>query len=227
MPPADLSRHGRALAAGLVLLGSLAAGCGSNPGTATPAAPATADASCRAQWAALANSIASHTPDTREHTHPSALAERWNTVAAGVDYYVTSATTKDCGDTLDNQRVSIDALIDFGNGLQAYDMEYQEEQLVGPAQAYLDGSLPHPSKGKAVSKQAVLLALQTLAGQAATASADLDPGWREANSVDLADHDAVEQTLSDLDLLGAHSTAYQQCRAATAVIQKAISQLIG
>ncbi len=210
-------------AALLVTVGALAA-CGNGSGTTT--APDSADSSCRAQWKSLADSIAGRTGDTGEQFKPSALADRWNTVAAGVQYYVTSATAKDCGDTLNNQRLSIDALIDFGTGLQAYDMEYQRDQLTGPAQAYLDGPLPKPKKDKPVPKKDVTAALKVLDGDATTASADLQPGWTEANGVDLADRNAVAKALSDLTLLGTHSAAYQACQLAVATIRKAISQLI-
>ena len=205
-----------------MVAGSLA-GCG---GGGTAAGPDPADTSCRAQWKDLADSIAGRMSETDQPTQPSALADRWNTVAAGVQYYVTSATATDCGDTLSNQRLSIDALIDFGTGLEAFDMEYQRDQLTGPAQAYLDGPLPQPKKGKAVPKAEVTEALDVLSVQAATAATDLEPGWQEANGVDLADRDAVEQAVSDLTTLGRHSTAYQQCQVAIATIRKAISQLV-
>jgi len=211
----------RSVATALLLAGTTTfAACGSSAG----AAPDSADADCRTQWSQLARSIDGHTPDTRAHSDPSMLADRWNAVAAGVQYYVTSATAKDCGDTLSNQRLSIDALIDFGNGLQAFDMEYQRDQLTGPAQAILDG--PAPQGKQTVTKQAVREALQILSGEAETASADLQPGWAEANTVDLSDRAAVEQTLSDLTLLGEHSAAYQQCQAATKTIRTAIDELI-
>jgi len=220
MPFAPSRRSLTAVA--LVALALGAAGCGNGD----VAQPDSADASCRAQWKDLADSIATRTPDTDEPAQPSALADRWNTVAAGVQYYVTSATVKDCGDTLSNQRLSIDALIDFETGLQAFDMEYQRDQLTGPAQAYLDGALPEPKKGKAVPKAKVTEALDVLSAQATTASTDLQPGWQEANEVDLADRDAVQQAISDLTLLGKHSTAYQECQIAVDTIRKAISQLI-
>ena len=212
-----------ASAAVLLAAGVTLGGCGS----AAPAGPSAADSHCRAQWSDLADSIAGRTPATQAPTVPSMLADRWNSVSAGVQYYVTSATAKDCGDTLSNQRLSINALIDFGNGLQTFDMEYQRDQIAGPAHAYLDSPLPRPRTGRAVPKKAVERALATLTSDAASATADMAPGWTEANSVDLADVAAVNKALSDLTLLGDHSAAYQQCRAALATIRKAISQLIG
>lgn len=213
-------------AASVILLltaGVALGGCGA----ADPAGPSVADGHCRAQWSDLAESIAGRTPAARAATVPSMLADRWNSVAAGVQYYVTSATAKDCGETLSNQRLTIDALIEFVNGLQTLDMEYQHDQLTGPAHAYLDSPLPHPHTGSAVPKKAVERALATLTADAGSATADMAPGWAEANSVDLADVAAVNKALSDLTMLGDHSTAYQQCRAAVATIRKAISQLIG
>lgn len=221
MPHAAAVRRAASVTA--LIAASALSGCGAT----TPPGPSAADAQCRSQWSDLARSIAGRTPAVQASTVPSMLTDRWNSVAAGVQYYVTSATAKDCGDTLSNQRLHIDALIDFDNGLQAFDMEYQRDQLAGPAHAYLDSPLPHPRKGKAVPKKAVEQALAALNADAASAAADTAPAWAEANSVDLADVAAVDKTLSDLTLLGDHSAAYRHCQAAVATIRKAIGQLIG
>src|SRR5207244_1748317 len=81
-------------------------GAGGSDDEAAAATPSKAATHCREQWKKLGKDIASDAAQTT----PSALPERWNTVAATIDYYSTSATGKGCSDQIDEQEKAIAAL---------------------------------------------------------------------------------------------------------------------
>lgn len=221
------------LAAGtavLVAVATLAAGCGSGDPAARPShSPDAATSQCRAKWAELADDIEGNEKDTE----PSALAERWNTVVATVDYYASSARSSDCEDRLATQRKAITALEDFEKSLQPWDMEHQLAAVQSRAQDY---SAPTGSKGKKgksesgkkhgkdapPSTAAVKKALGILRKQAPTASDDQRPAWQETHVVDLANKAAVKRARKDLDFLSHQSKAWRACEDAVKVIRKAL-----
>jgi hypothetical protein len=228
------ARVGRATA---VLLGlALAvAGCGDDSPKAEQ--PSKADVSCRQQWKALEKKVGGR--DTA--TNPSALPQRWNSIAVTLDYYAGSARAKDCGTTLSTQSAAIDAVGAFSTKLAAYDMELRLDEVKSDAQAYADGpqpAAPSPSapvkgkvKGKKKPKAAppaprpadIAVALKTLTTQAPLATQQQGPGWQQADVADLDDAAAVAKSVKDLAFLSSESAAYRACGAALAQITTALA----
>jgi hypothetical protein len=224
--------------AGLVAASVLAlvlglAGCGGgSDGTDGPSAKAV---SCRKEWTALQVIV----DDRNTRTNPSALAARWNSIAATLDYYGAAATAKDCGSALSDQRKAMDALSAFGSRLAAYDMELRLERVQADAEAYAGGQrtpspAPSPSaapkKGTKAKKPpappkpaAVAVALKTLAQQAPVATQQQGPGWQQADVTELSDAAAVTKAVADLAFLSSESQAYRACTAALTVINAALS----
>ena len=77
-----------------------------------------------------------------EKTNPSALAPRWNSVVATIDYYASSAKASGCDKAVDRQKDAITALTAFGTKLAPYDMELRLEQVRDDAEAY--AAAPRP-----------------------------------------------------------------------------------
>jgi hypothetical protein len=228
MPPR--ARVGQAAAAFALAL--LLAACGSDE--EPEGQPSQAAQECRDAWKELAAQIRGN--DTR--TNPSALAERWTSVAATVDYYATSATGKGCEEAIDRQEEAITALEEFGTKLAPYDMELRLEQVRDRAEAYAAGPTPSPSpspKGeKKKQKKAkqppappspptISNAVKTLVAQAPAATEQQGPGWQQARVVELTDDAAVAKAVKDLAFLSTESPAYRACRAALAQINRALA----
>ncbi len=225
----------------LLMLGLLAAlaGCGSSGDEGSSAEPSKAAVACRSQWKGLGEDVDGH----ESGTNPSALASRWNNIAASVDHYATAASAEDCGQTLDQERTSIVALTAFAPRLEPYDMELRLEQVQADARRYASGpqpSAPAPSPDKnpdrlggtndkpqpglrAPTPAAVGQALKTLAEQAPAATEQQGPGWEQAEVVDLADAAAVRKTIKDLAFLSSESEAYRACTPALLVITRAMA----
>src|SRR3954453_18942084 len=135
MPPAI--RVGPA-ALGVALVLVLSA-CGS--GGSSDDGPSKVATACRGEWKDLGKQVRGND----EKTNPSALAQRWNSVIATIDYYVTSAKASGCTDAIDEQKQAITALTEFGEKLAPYDMELRLEQVRDDAEAYAAGPRPTPS----------------------------------------------------------------------------------
>ena len=175
---------------------------------------------CRAQWHEVAESVIG----LDEDTDPSALASRWTTVIATVDYYETSSSEKDCQARIDSQVEAIAALRQFSERLRPYDMSYQRDRVSAAVDLYLHDPVPadvraaNGKKVKAPSHQAVQDALETLTNEAAAADAELQPGWAQLASVSLDDEAAISAALRDLDLLAQSGTHWRACQQALQVI---------
>lgn len=212
----------------LVLLTLGASGCGGETPAATAATkkPDAAVTACRGQWKDLEKTVAARSAgDT-----PSALAERWNSVAATVDYYATSATADDCDTTLATQTRSIGALTAFARRLAPYDLELRLSRLEQGATAYAartKAPATKPAKKgakapKAPAPKAVGLALRTLTTQAPLASRQQGPAWEQANAVDLTSKASVAKAVKDLKFLSSESKAYRSASAAARQIATAV-----
>lgn len=160
---------------------------------------------------------------------PSALADRWVTVVATVDYYEKTSKSAQCQSDIESQVKAISALREFSTRLQPYDMVYQAA-LVAPAVAsYLSGPLPatiKPKHGKPIrppSKAAVTAALATITAHDAAANAYLAPAWGEMASVEITDAAAVSAKLADLNQLAHESSDWTLCNNALGVIEAAIA----
>ncbi len=192
----------------------------------------TGNIDCRAEWAALGSEI----DGNQRLPEPSALASRWTSVVATVDYYATSAKESDCGEPLAAQKRAITALQALVVRLQPYDMELRITTVFAAAQRYATSPLPvapSPSpatKGKKSKPQArppkpvaVDAALRTLTEQAPLATEQQGPAWQQASVVDPSDTAAVLKAVKDLDFLSRESPAFVLCAQALETIRLAVA----
>lgn len=232
--------RGRALA-GLVLVAltlPILAACGSDDAKASgkPGKPSKAATECRKQWKQLGDDIASEAVLTQ----PSALPQRWNTVAATIDYYSTSATGKSCGEQIDEQQKAIAALKAWSAKLTGFDMEAQLALVKDDATAYAAGPWPaapsptatpgakkhkkkQPKPARPPKPALVGAALKTLTSQAPVATQQQGPGWEQASVVDLGDTAATAKAVKDLQFLSTESSGWRASQAALATIRTALA----
>ncbi len=207
----------------LLCAGLVAGGCGgSSPKDAEPTAQSASE--CKDQWHEVAESVIGLDQDPE----PSALASRWTSVIATIDYYENRDQTEDCQQTVENQIKAITSLRLFTEKLRPYDMSYQLRQAQPAIDLYLHDPLPAPARNengalvRPPTKAAVVAAYRVLMRQAAAADADLDLGWAQMASVDLEDVTALRAALTDLDTLAQDSVAWQRSEAALQILVAAI-----
>lgn len=217
-----------ALGVALVLL---VAGCG---GTATKSdGPDKATVACRGQWKDLGKQVRGND----QKTNPSALAERWNSVVATIDYYTQAATSKGCDEAISRQKAAITALTSYGTKLAPYDMELQLAEIRDRAGAYASGptpsSTPTPKNKKKQKKpkgpppppapSTVAAALKSMTTQAPVATQQQGPGWQQADVIELTDPAAVTKSVKDLAFLSTESSAWRSCKASLTLIKRALA----
>lgn len=206
-----------------LLLGLGASGCSEEKSAAAASEP-TGLTECREQWEDVAASVEGLDEDTR----PSALAARWTSVLATVDYYVNSDTAENCQQHVETQLEAITALRKFSTRVQPFDMEFQADLVAPDVGRYLADPLPAPvkrAKGKPVkppTKAAVSQALEVLTDNAAAANSELAPGWGQLNALELSDEAAVATALQDLEFLAKDSPSWVTCNNALQVILDAV-----
>ncbi|RNL79812.1 hypothetical protein [Nocardioides marmorisolisilvae] len=210
----------------------ITAGCDDAPKKSKATSISASVQECRDQWHDVAESVLGLDQDT----DPSALASRWTTVLATVDYYENTTTAEDCQARVENQVNAITALRQFSDRLRPYDMEYQREQVAATVDLYLHDPVPAPVKGangktvKAPTHEQVEAAVATLTAHAAEANAELQPAWEHLASVSIDDDAAVTAALEDLDALAQAGKAWPACQQALQVIvaaQRAQEGLLG
>lgn len=225
-PRARIPHAALGMALALVLL---ACG-GTTPGEDEPSEAAQA---CRDSWKKLESTAEAKA----DQTHPSALAARWTSVAATIDYYVTSAPAKGCNAAIERQEDAITALEGLSTKLAAYDVELQFAKVRDDAEEYAGGPRPSPGPSASASpekKGAVLpplpptpeliaASVRTLVAQAPAATEQQGPGWQQARVVELTDDAAVAKTVKDLAFLSSQSPAWRACTAALARIDAALA----
>lgn len=200
------------------------AGCGQGGGTDTDTKAERELAACRAQWKDVGETVVGMDQDP----NPSALADRWNSVIATVEYYQTSDSAKDCQANVETQLKAVTSLRQFSEKLRPYDMAYQLAQVRPSVDLYLNDPLPAPVRDenhkllKPPTKAAVASAMQTLTDNAAPANAELQPGWEQTKSVDLTDVTTLTTTMQDLDFLAQDSEHWRLCEEALQVLVAAI-----
>ena len=198
--------------------------CGESSESDSEAKAARALTECRAQWAEVGESVLGLDQDP----NPSALADRWNSVIATVEYYKHTDTAKNCQATVENQLKSVTALRQFSEKLRPYDMTYQLAQVRAAIDLYLNDPLPEPVRDendkllRPPTKEAVTQAMQTLTENAPQANEELAPGWEQTESVDLTDVETLTTTMQDLDFLAQDSPHWRQCEEALQVLVAAI-----
>jgi hypothetical protein len=223
-----------ALGATLVLL---LAGCGSTEGKDT--GPDQATTTCRGHWKDLGEQVRGND----EKTNPSALAERWNTITAAIDYYASSARASGCEAAISDQKDAISRLTAFETRLAPYDMELRLQGVRDAATTYAASPAPSPSptpqnkkqqdKNKADKKgkqppapptpAQVGAALKSCTTQAPVATQQQGPGWEQARVIELTDPAAVTKAVKDLAFLSTQSAAYRSCAASLALIKTALA----
>ncbi|HEX4190321.1 MAG TPA: hypothetical protein VHZ06_04940 [Marmoricola sp.] len=212
-----------ALLGAVLVLSVVSAGCGAQ----TKAAPAPTGQTlkqCHDQWHDVARDVAGLDQDA----DPSALATRWTSVIATIDYYRASTSAKGCGDDIMTEVDAISALRQFSARLRPYDMAYQLTTITPSVDLYLQQPLPAPTrnaKGKRVApptKAAVGAALAVLTSKSAAANADLQPGWEQMASVELSDTQAVGSAVQDLQFLTQDSASWQACETALKLLVLAV-----
>ena len=199
--------------------------------------PSKAAVACRKDWKDLDKKV-----DGRDQlTNPSALASRWNTISATIDYYATSATSKDCGKTLATQEKAMGSLQTFSTRLARYDMELQLDKVKSDAEAYAAAPRPpapkasKPATGKKKQQAparppkpaAIAAAVKTLTRQAPVATQEQRAGWEQASVAELGDAAAVKKAVKDLSFLSSESRAYRICATQLALVRKALSAKTG
>jgi hypothetical protein len=216
--------------AALALPGLAACGGNGDDGASKPSKAAIA---CRQQWKKLGEDTSAQA----QLTNPSALPQRWNTVAATIDLYSTSATGKSCGDRIDQQEKAITALKAWSAQLTGYDMQAQLALVRADATSYAGGPwppAPKPSRGAKKNKKPpkpvrpprpalVAAALKTLVSQAPVATQQQDPAWEQASVIDLADPAATTKAKKDLAFLSTESSGWRACQAALTTIKAALA----
>ncbi|RNL65104.1 hypothetical protein EFK50_03795 [Nocardioides marmoriginsengisoli] len=189
-----------------------------------PQAKTSALEQCHDQWGEVAESVVGLDTDP----NPSALASRWTSVVATVDYYRNTKTAKDCETQVESQVKAITLLRQFSEKLRPYDMAYQLDRVSASIDLYLHEPLPKPARnenGKLVkppTKAVVTAAIGTLTAHATNANGELQPGWGQLASVELTDATAVKTALDDLDFLAQDSPSWRQCEAALQVLVAAV-----
>lgn len=219
-------RHAAGIVAALTLvLGAVASGCGADQPAGDPTGVPQTLQECRDQWREVGESILG----LDEDPNPSALASRWNSIAATVVLYENTESAANCQDTIEKQIIAIDQLREFTDQLRPFDMEYQLSQVSAAVDLYLNDDLPAPTKdaeGRAVappSKAAVRDAAAELTEFSVGATADLQPGWAQLATVELTDADAVRAALDDLKTLAQAGPSWTACQTALQVIRAAIT----
>lgn len=204
----------------LALAGGLS-GCGgtdegSDASAAASEKPDPEDTACRDKWRDLADEVG----DKAEDEHPSALAGRWTSVAATIDYYAVSGSASDCTKTLGEQTEQLEAIDALSASLRRYDVAYQHDRLEDDATAYA----PPKQKGatKAPSKRAVRQALATLEKKAPRSAEDQDAGWQQATAIDPREAKARRKAQKDLAFLSEESKAWRQARTAQRTVERAL-----
>jgi len=199
-------------------------GCGDSADSGAAAKEERALEACRAQWKDVGDSVVGMDQDT----NPSALADRWNSVIATVDYYRTTNSAKNCQATIETQLKAVTSLRQFSEKLRPYDMAYQLEQVRAAVDLYLADPLPAPARDEnhklvhPPTKAAVTAAMETLTDNAARANAEVQPAWEQTKSVDLTDVAALTRTMQDLDFLAQDSEHWRSCEEALQVLIAAI-----
>lgn len=222
--PSRSRQRTAARAALVVALAIVLTACGGSSGSDAKARAARALKDCRAQWSDVGDSVVGMDQDP----NPSALAERWNSVIATVDYYKTVDTAKNCQSTIETQLKAVTSLREFSDKLHPYDMAYQLSQVRAAIDLYLNDPLPAPVRDenhklvRPPTKEAVTTAMQTLTDNAAAANAELDPGWEQTKSVDLTDVKTLTTTMQDLDFLAQDSPHWRTCEEALQVLVAAV-----
>jgi hypothetical protein len=223
------------LALSLALLGTLS-GCGSDEDESREGGkPTKAAQACRADWKDLADEV----DDRSSATNPSALAPRWNTVAATADYYAAFAGGSDCGSTIEGQEKAMDDLAAFAAKLAPYDMEQRLDEVQSDAEQYAasprppapsPSAVPGKKKGQKQKRAPrppkpadIATALKTLTTQAPLATQQQGPGWEQARVIEISDAAAVAKTVKDLAFLSSESPAYRACTVALAQIRLALT----
>lgn len=221
-----------------MVLAVLLSGCGGDDGaggegaddagSSGAEAPDEATVGCRTQWQDLADQAVSVREELAEGVDPdsstpppSVLTSRWTNIEATAGIYAETATPADCREPLRDQREASQALEEFVEELRPFDAALLLAEAEGD-EALVAYERPGGRAGEDAPRvPQVRRALETMREQASAATADQDPGWRQAAVADLADEEARTQAVEDLELLSGESQAWQDVQGALQVLDRA------
>jgi hypothetical protein len=197
----------------LLALGPLA-GCGSgHESSAGPPAGehvSAADQACRDRWHELDTTASAQA--ARGGMVRRAFASRWESVRAGISYYESTATEKQCGQPLTDQKQAVEAEAALVAKVLPYDMEHRLQQARDGRRAY---AAAHP---KVTETAAVRRAYRTLKVRFVAADKGIAPAVTELASTDPDRTKPIARGMKDLDLLASTSSAWTACKQALRTI---------
>ena len=207
------ARVGPVLALVLVLLP--AAGCGtdgSTPGDAPGGQQAVSDAdqACRDRWHDLSAAVA--TQAARGGLVRRVFASRWESLAAGVAYYESTATADQCDEEIDTQKEAIASQRALVDKVLPFDME---SQLAKVRKGRREFAAAHP---QAKEPAQVRTAYGTLSTLSAPADEAIAPAVVQLADTDPTEGKSITRRMRDLVLLAQTSDVWQVCKAALRTI---------
>ena len=211
------------------------AGCGS--GGTKDDEPSKAAVACRDQWKDLGKQVRGND----EKSNPSALAPRWNSVVATIEYYASSAKASGCDKAIDRQKEAISSLTKFGTKLAPYDMGCGWSRCA---------TTPRPTRPRPARRQPPPAPRRRTRRSRRNRKAEADPGARtfhhQRRGEDLdqpgagghhtarprlaagagrgaSDPAAVAKAVKDLAFLSTESAAWRACQGSSAQIKVALA----
>lgn len=169
-----------------------------------------ADQACRDQWHALDTTASQEA--ARGGMVRRAFASRWESVRAGIAYYESTATEKQCGQPLADQKQAVEAEAALASKVLPYDMEHRLQRARAGRTAY---AAAHP---KLTETKAARTAYRTLKERFVLADKGIAPAVTQLASTDPDRTRAIARRMQDLDLLASTSSAWMACKRALRTI---------
>ena len=211
--PMQRSRVGPLPALVLVLLPLAACGTDETPPGNTPGGQqqvSGADQACRDRWHDLSATVA--TQAARGAMVRRVFASRWESLAAGVAYYESTATADQCDEEIDTQKEAIRAQRALVDRVLPFDME---SQLANVREGRRKFAAAHP---QARAPEKVRVAYGTLGTLSGAADKAIAPAVVELADTDPTQSGTITRRMRDLALLAQTSDVWQVCKAALRTI---------
>ena len=169
-----------------------------------------ADQACRDRWHDLSARVAAQAD--RGGMTKRVFASRWESLAAGVAYYESTASADQCDKELDDEKIAIRAQRALLVKALRFDME---SRLTNARESRRTFAEAHPA---AKETAAVRAAYRTLGTRYVDADKAIAPAVVQLAATDPTDTKAITRRLKDLVLLAQTSAAWQACRSALSTI---------
>ena len=199
----------------LVLVALPTTACGNDPAASGDGPGARhqvseADQACRDRWHDLGSAVA--TQAARGGMVKQVFASRWDSIAAGVAYYESTATSDQCDKEIDTEKQTISSLRALVDKVLPFDMEARfAEARAGRAEF----AASHPD---AKEPAKVRTAYRTMRTFYAPADEAIAPAVVQLADTEPTDTPAIRQRMRDLVLLAQTSDVWQVCKAALRTI---------